>query len=152
MYDRECLFPNQPWRRRLVNPDYRRGQPRRAREQLTTLPLSHRSERRLEQLTNDRVRKLALEFPTTCRQHRDPRVTRTHAGGLQQHRLTDPGRPLDQQHATLPSDAASQQRGDAVKFPATLEQAAHRGNLPRRPPNGIEAPALVTRPAGIVKS
>ncbi len=108
-------------------------------EQSGPLGLLNPLDQRLEKLARDPERHLTLELSPPSRADRDAVVAHELASLAQKPRLTDPRRPLDQHHRSLPGGEALQRAGKDPQLALALEQGHPVSFLRNRfhPPFGV---------------
>jgi hypothetical protein len=91
------------------------------------------SQRCLEELAYEPEAEIALDVATATAQHASSTARR--GGGVEQRRLADPRRSLEEQHAALAAACPLEQRGDLRQLPVAFGQRrgndAHAGHSPR---------------------
>ena len=93
-----------------------------ASQELGTLGLRGIGKSRLEELTDDSEREIALELGPARAEHAHSARQRRSPRGRDQCRLADPGRPLDYDECAAPGASFGQRRFDPQQFLAPLEQ------------------------------
>ena len=88
--------------------EHRFGEPRRTRQQPIAFRAVSTDQRAFEQLANDPEAKPPLELSAAGGQHGHPARTGTMAHRLEQHRLPNACRPLDQHYAARACDRLGQ--------------------------------------------
>jgi len=101
--------------------EQRRGERRGTAQPAPSLLRARAVEHRLEQLTHDPVREVALEFRPACRQHPELRRPGLSRRG-DQRRLADPRRSLDHHHRTRAGEHVLPRRRERVELARTLKQ------------------------------
>ena len=100
----------------------RRSEVRRTSKEPCALVVAARSETRLEELADDAVREVALEFAPSCTQHLEADGLSSVARGTEQARLADARRTLEQHEHSSPVSGFREQLVNEPELVLPLQQ------------------------------
>ena len=104
---------------------------RRTSKEPCALVVAARSETRLEELADDAVREVALEFAPSCTQHLEADGLSSVARGTEQARLADARRTLEQHEHSSPVSGFREQLVNEPELVLPLQQGGGRAVITR---------------------